>query len=203
MNKLEIHPVFDKMLLREDREKLLNQRSVMIWFTGLSGSGKSTLSIALEKELHARGFLCRLLDGDNIRSGINKNLTFSEEDRLENIRRIAEVSKLFVDSGVITIAAFISPTDAIRDMAKKIIGEENFMEVFVSTPIEVCEQRDIKGLYEKARRGEIKEFTGISSPFDAPQNPTLSIDTSKLKLEESVAMLLKIVLPRITISNNK
>lgn len=199
MNKLEIHPVFDRMLTRKDRETLLNQRSVMIWFTGLSGSGKSTLSIELEKELHSRGFLCRLLDGDNIRSGINKNLTFSEEDRLENIRRIAEVSKLFVDSGIITIAAFISPTDTIRDMAKEIIGEENFMEVYVSTPIETCEKRDIKGLYEKARRGEIKEFTGISSPFEAPKNPAISIDTSKIDIEDSVEMLLKIVLPRIII----
>lgn len=199
MNNLEIHPVFDKMLTREDREEMLNQRSVMIWFTGLSGSGKSTLSIALEKELFARGFICRLLDGDNIRSGINKNLTFSDADRIENIRRISEVSKLFVDSGIVTIAAFISPTNQMRELARDIIGKENFMEVFVSTPIEECERRDIKGLYAKARRGEIKDFTGVSSPFEEPANPTISIDTTNKGIEESVERLLEIVLPKITL----
>ena len=169
----------------------------MIWFTGLSGSGKSTIAIALERELHKRGLLCRILDGDNIRSGINNNLGFTEADRIENIRRIAEVSKLFVDTGIITIAAFISPSNDIREMAANIIGKDDFLEVYVSTPIEECERRDVKGLYAKARRGEIKNFTGISAPFEAPAQPVLVLDTSALSLEESVNKLLELILPRI------
>ena len=169
----------------------------MIWFTGLSGSGKSTIAIALERELHKRGLLCHILDGDNIRSGINNNLSFTEADRIENIRRIAEVSKLFVDTGIITIAAFISPSNDIREMAANIIGKDDFLEVYVSTPIEECERRDVKGLYAKARRGEIKNFTGISAPFEAPAQPALVLDTSALSLEESVNKLLELILPRI------
>ncbi len=192
-----IYPIFDRMLQREDRESLLKQRGTMIWFTGLSGSGKSTLAIALERELYKRGILCRILDGDNIRSGINNNLGFSEADRTENIRRIAEISKLFVDCGIVTIAAFISPTNAIRAMAAGIIGAEDFLEVYVSTPIEECEKRDVKGLYAKARRGEIKEFTGISSPFEVPEGAFISIDTSKQPLEASVKTLLEAILPHI------
>ncbi len=192
-----IYPIFDKMLQRNDREALLKQRGIMIWFTGLSGSGKSTLAIALERELYRRGILCRILDGDNIRSGINNNLGFSEADRTENIRRIAEVSKLFVDCGIVTIAAFISPTHAIRKMAADIIGWEDFLEVYVSTPIEECERRDVKGLYAKARRGEIKEFTGISSPFEAPDDAFVSIDTTRQPLEESVRILLEAIEPKI------
>ena len=165
--------------------------------TGLSGSGKSTIAIALERELHKRGLLCRILDGDNIRSGINNNLGFSAADRVENIRRIAEVGKLFVDTGVITLAAFISPNNDIRKMAASIIGEDDFMEVYVSTPIEECERRDVKGLYAKARKGEIANFTGISAPFEAPEHPALSLDTSVLTLEESVNQLLEIILPKI------
>ena len=193
-----IYPIFEKMLKRKDREALLKQKGIMIWFTGLSGSGKSTLAIALERELYKQGILCRILDGDNIRSGINNNLGFSEADRTENIRRIAEVSKLFVDCGIVTIAAFISPTHAIRRMASEIIGEDDFLEVYVSTPIEECERRDVKGLYAKARRGEIKEFTGISSPFDAPDHPFISIDTSRQSLADSVKILLEAVSPKIT-----
>ena len=196
-NNNNIYPIFDRMLAREDKEELLKQRSVMIWFTGLSGSGKSTIAIALERELHKRGLLCRILDGDNIRSGINNNLGFTEADRIENIRRIAEVSKLFVDTGIITIAAFISPSNDIREMAANIIGKDDFLEVYVSTPIEECERRDVKGLYAKARRGEIKNFTGISAPFEAPAHPALTLDTSALSLEESVNKLLEIILPRI------
>lgn len=192
-----IYPVFDRMLSRQDKEKLLAQRSVMIWFTGLSGSGKSTIAIALERELHQRGLLCRILDGDNIRSGINNNLGFTEADRIENIRRIAEVSKLFVDTGIITIAAFISPSNDIREMAANIIGKEDFIEIYVSTPIEECERRDVKGLYAKARRGEIKNFTGISAPFEAPRHPALTLDTSVLSLEECVDKILKLIVPRI------
>ena len=185
-----IYPIFDQMLSREDKEALLGQRGVMLWFTGLSGSGKSTVAVALERELHRRGRLCRILDGDNIRSGINANLGFSEADRKENIRRIAEVSKLFVDTGIITIAAFISPTEEMRQMAAEIIGRNDFKEIYISTPLEECERRDVKGLYAKARLGEIKNFTGISAPFEAPMNPDLSIDTSAVSLEESVRMLL-------------
>ena len=197
-NNNNIYPIFDRMLTRADKEELLNQHSVMIWFTGLSGSGKSTIAIALERELQKRGLLCRILDGDNIRSGINNNLGFSEEDRVENIRRIAEIGKLFVDTGIITIAAFISPNNDIREMAANIIGKENFLEIFVSTPIEECERRDVKGLYAKARRGEIKNFTGISAPFETPANPALSIDTSKLSVKESVNKLLELILPKIS-----
>ena len=193
-----IYPIFEKMLQRKDREALLKQKGIMIWFTGLSGSGKSTLAIALERELYKQGILCRILDGDNIRSGINNNLGFSEADRTENIRRIAEVSKLFVDCGIVTIAAFISPTHAIRRMASEIIGEDDFLEVYVSTPIEECERRDVKGLYAKARRGEIKEFTGISSPFEAPEHPFISIDTSRQSLADSVKILFEAVSPKIT-----
>ena len=193
-----IYPIFEKMLQRKDREALLKQKGIMIWFTGLSGSGKSTLAIALEGELYKQGILCRILDGDNIRSCINNNLGFSEADRTENIRRIAEVSKLFVDCGIVTIAAFISPTHAIRRMASEIIGEDDFLEVYVSTPIEECERRDVKGLYAKARRGEIKEFTGISSPFEAPEHPFISIDTSRQSLADSVKVLLEAVSPKIT-----
>ena len=136
------------------------------------------------------------MDGDNIRSGINNNLGFSEEDRVENIRRIAEVGKLFVDTGIITLAAFISPNNALRRMAAEIIGKEDFIEVYVSTPIEVCEQRDVKGLYARARRGEIKDFTGVSAPFEAPEHPDLSLDTSVLTLEESVGKLIELILKR-------
>lgn len=196
-----IYPIFDRMLGREEKEQLLGQRSVMVWFTGLSGSGKSTIAIALERELHQRGLLCRILDGDNIRSGINNNLGFSPEDRVENIRRIAEVSKLFVDTGIITIAAFISPNNELREMAARIIGKNDFLEVYVSTPIEECERRDVKGLYAKARRGEIKEFTGVSAPFEAPADPALTLDTSVLSLEQSVGRLLDLILPRVVVSN--
>ena len=143
-----IYPIFDRMLGRSDKETLLGQRGLMVWFTGLSGSGKSTIAIALERELHRRGLLCRILDGDNIRGGINNNLGFSPEDRVENIRRIAEVGKLFVDTGIITLAAFISPSDESRRMAASIIGKDDFLEIYVSTPLEECERRDVKGLSE-------------------------------------------------------
>lgn len=195
-----IYPIFDKMLGRSDKEVLLGQRGIMIWFTGLSGSGKSTVAIALERELQKRGLLCRILDGDNIRSGINNNLGFSAEDRVENIRRIAEIGKLFVDTGIITLAAFISPNNDIREMAARIIGKEDFMEIYVSTPLEECERRDVKGLYAKARRGEIRNFTGISAPFEAPEHPALSLDTSVLSVEESVNQLLALILPKVTIN---
>lgn len=188
-----IYPIFDRMLSRHDKEQLLGQKGVMLWFTGLSGSGKSTVAIALERELQKRGLLCRILDGDNIRTGINANLGFSADDRRENIRRVAEVAKLFVDTGIITIAAFVSPTEDLRNLAQHIIGKDDFKEIFISTPIEECERRDVKGLYARARRGEVKNFTGISAPFEAPLHPALSLDTSKLSLEESVAQLLQLL----------
>lgn len=188
-----IYPIFDRMLSRSDKEQLLGQRGTMLWFTGLSGSGKSTIAIALERELHKRGLLCRILDGDNIRTGINANLGFSAEDRRENIRRVAEVGKLFVDTGIITIAAFVSPTEELRQIAEHIIGEEDFKEIYISTPIAECERRDVKGLYARARRGEVKNFTGISAPFEAPEHPALSLDTSVLSLEESVNKLLQLL----------
>ncbi len=192
-----IYPIFDKMLSRADKEVLLGQRGLMVWFTGLSGSGKSTVAIALERELHARGILCRILDGDNVRSGINNNLGFSAEDRVENIRRIAEVARLFVDTGIVTIAAFISPSNALREMAAEIIGKDDFVEVYVDTPLSVCEERDVKGLYKKARTGEVKNFTGISAPFEAPEHPALRLDTSKLTIQQSVGKLLELIMPMI------
>ena len=189
-----IYPIYEKMMTRSDKEQLLGQRGVMVWFTGLSGSGKSTVALGVERELHKRGILCRILDGDNIRSGINKNLGFSADDRKENIRRIAEIGKLFVDTGVVTLSAFISPTNESRHMASEIIGADDFREVYVSTPLEVCEQRDVKGLYARARRGEIKDFTGVSAPFEVPEHPALTLDTSVLTLEESVTKGLELIL---------
>lgn len=189
-----IYPIYEKMMTRSDKEQLLGQRGVMVWFTGLSGSGKSTVALGVERELHKRGILCRILDGDNIRSGINKNLGFSADDRKENIRRIAEIGKLFVDTGVVTLSAFISPTNESRRMASGIIGADDFREVYVSTPLEVCEQRDVKGLYVRARRGEIKDFTGVSAPFEVPEHPALTLDTSVLTLEESVNKVLELIL---------
>lgn len=192
-----IHTIFDRMQGRSEKEHLLGQHGIMVWLTGLSGSGKSTLAIGLEQRLHNMGYLCRILDGDNIRSGINNNLGFSREDRMENIRRIAEVGKLFVETGIITIAAFISPDNAIREMAAGIIGREDFIEVYVSTPLEECERRDVKGLYAKARKGEIKQFTGVDSPFEAPSSPAIAVDTTGKAVDESVDKLLKVILPRI------
>lgn len=182
------------MLPRSTREELLGQRGMMIWFTGLSGSGKSTVALGVERELHRRGLLCRILDGDNIRSGINAGLGFTADDRRENIRRIAEVGKLFVDTGIITLAAFVSPTNEYRQMARDIIGANDFFEVYVSTPLEECERRDVKGLYARARRGEVKDFTGISAPFEAPEHPALSIDTSMQPLDVSVEQVLTLIL---------
>lgn len=196
-----IYPIFDRMLGRADKEALLGQRGLMVWMTGLSGSGKSTLAIAVERELQRRGILCRILDGDNIRTGINSNLGFSEADRRENIRRIAEVARLFVDTGIVTIAAFISPSEELRRMAAAIVGEADFFEIYVSTPLRVCEERDVKGLYAKARRGEIGHFTGVSAPFEIPSAPAMTIDTSAQPLGESVADILGHILPRINKQN--
>ena len=191
-----IYPIYDRMLGRSAKEELLGQRGILVWFTGFSGSGKSTVALGVERELHAKGILCRILDGDNIREGINNNLGFSAEDRKENIRRIAEIGKLFVHTGVVTLACFVSPTREIRQMAREIVGADDFLEVFVSTPIEECERRDVKGLYARARRGEVKDFTGISAPFEAPDSPALSIDTSVLSLEDSVNAVLSLIMEK-------
>lgn len=192
-----IYPIYDRMMTRQDKESLLGQRGIMIWFTGLSGSGKSTVAMGVERELHAQGILCRILDGDNVRAGINNNLGFSAEDRIENIRRIAEIGKLFVQTGVVTLACFVSPTNDIRQMAREIVGKEDFLEVYISTPIEECERRDVKGLYARARKGEVKNFTGISAPFEAPVSADIDIDTSKIPLEESVKTLTDLIIKRV------
>jgi adenylylsulfate kinase len=180
-----IHPIFDRLITRDEREQRLNQRSKVLWLTGLSGSGKSTIAQQLERLLFSEGYFAQVLDGDNIRMGISNNLGFSVADREENIRRIAEVAKLYLHSGVITVASFISPTREIRDLARQVIGPEDFIEIYINAPLEVCEQRDVKGLYAKARKGEIKGFTGIDSPYEPPVQPALEIRTDKMSLEDS------------------
>ncbi len=175
---------------KEDRLALMKQKGVTVWLTGLSGSGKSTIAVEIEHALLENGHQAYILDGDNVRHGLNKNLGFSPEDRTENIRRIGEVSKLFTHANIITITAFISPYRLDRDEARKLQGEGEFIEVYVKCPVEVCEERDTKGLYKKARAGEIKEFTGISAPYEEPDNAELTLDTSKLSVEESTRAIL-------------
>ncbi|MGR3303494.1 MAG: adenylyl-sulfate kinase [Candidatus Scalindua sp.] len=177
-------------IIKEDRVKLLNQKGVTIWLTGLSGSGKSTIAVELEHALIENRHQAYILDGDNIRHGLNKNLGFSPEDRTENIRRIGEVAKLFTDAGIITIAAFISPYREDRDAVRKLLNDGEFIEVYVKCPLDVCEERDTKGLYKKARAGDVKDFTGISAPYEEPLNPELTIDSSKLTVEESTRAVL-------------
>lgn len=185
-----ISPVFDKMLCRADKEKFLNQRGFCIWMTGLSGSGKSSLATELEKQLLRMGYFTKLLDGDNVRTGINSNLGFSENDRVENLRRIAEINRLFLENGIITINSFISPTNKLRDSVKSIIGESDFYLVYIKAPLTVCEKRDVKGFYKKARAGGIPDFTGISAPFDIPLNPFLTVDTEMFTIDECIKILL-------------
>ncbi len=193
-----IYPIKTKVS-KEEREDLLKQRAVLVWFTGLSGSGKSTLAVQLEAQLYALGYKTYLLDGDNIRAGLNKDLSFSDEGRMENVRRIGEVSKLLLDAGVVVLSAFISPFNADREQVKEIVGIENYIEVFVDTPIEVCEQRDVKGLYKKARAGEIKNFTGIDSPYEKPINPHVVVPKHQMNVDDSLDLLLKFITPRITL----
>jgi adenylylsulfate kinase len=197
----DIYPVFDWILMRKSKEKLLNQRARVIWMSGLSCAGKSTVAAGLERELFKRGYLTQILDGDNIRMGLNKNLSFTKEDRIENLRRIAELSKLFVNCGIITINSFISPTEESRKSAKSIIGDNDVIEVYINAPIEVCEQRDTKGLYKKARQGLIKNFTGIDSLFEPPQNPDIEIRTDLLTIKESIDKLVKFILPLVEYKN--
>ena len=177
-------------ITKEDRIKLMKQKGVTIWLTGLSGAGKSTIAVELEHALLENRHQAYILDGDNIRHGLNKNLGFSPEDRSENIRRIGEVAKLFTDANIITITAFISPYKQDRDNARKLQREGEFIEVYVKCPLDVCEQRDTKGLYKKARAGEVKEFTGISAPYEEPLNPEITIDTSKMSVEEAARVIL-------------
>jgi adenylylsulfate kinase len=194
-----IHSIKHTLLQKADKEKLLKQRAIVLWMTGLSGSGKSTLARALENDLYEKGYFTKLLDGDNLRTGINNNLGFSEADRMENIRRAAEVAKLFLENGEVVICSFVSPTDEIRSLAKSIIGEQDYYEVFVNASFEECAKRDVKGLYKKALNGEIKNFTGLDAPFDAPQNPFLEIKTADEEFEISRQKLLTKVLEAVKI----
>jgi len=177
-------------ITKEDRVKLLNQKGATIWLTGLSGSGKSTIAVELEHALIENKHQAYILDGDNIRHGLNKNLGFSPEDRTENIRRIGEVARLFTEANIITIAAFVSPYREDRDNVRKLLGHGEFVEIYVKCSLEVCETRDTKGLYKKARAGEVKDFTGISAPYEEPLNPELTIDSSMLSVEESTRSIL-------------
>jgi adenylylsulfate kinase len=192
-----IFPSNEKMVQRSEKEERLNQTARVIWFTGLSGSGKTTLATALEQRLFNKGFLTQVLDGDNIRAGINNNLGFSPDDRTENIRRIAEISKLFTHCGVITICALVSPTPELRAIVKSILDTDDYIEIFVNTPLKVCEERDTKGLYAKARSGQISQFTGIDAPYNPPVHPFLSIDTTNKTVEECVDYIEKNILPLI------
>jgi adenylylsulfate kinase len=184
-----IHPIFDQIADKASKEKIAGQTGFSVWMTGLSGSGKSTIARYLERKLHQKSVLVKLLDGDNLRTGLCKDLGFSEEDRWENIRRVAEVNKLFNDVGLLTVNSFVSPTLSLRQMARDIIGADSFYEVYVNAPLEVCEQRDVKGLYQKARAGEIKDFTGIHQAFEAPEAPALELRTDLLNVEECVESL--------------
>ncbi len=190
-----LHPIFDRSLSKSEKESLLHQNGCVLWMTGLSGSGKSTIAIGLERRLHDEGILTRLLDGDNMRTGLNSNLGFSHEDREENIRRVAETAKLFIECGVVTICSFVSPTISIRKMARDIIGSENFCEVFVSASFDTCAKRDVKGLYRKALKGEIKDFTGLDAPFEPSEKPFITINTEKEDVTASVNKLFEAVLP--------
>lgn len=192
-----IHPIFETVLQRADKEALLEQHSAVLWMVGLSGSGKSTIARALERKLHEKGYLTQLLDGDNMRTGLNNNLGFSEEDRKENLRRSAEAAKLFMNAGLITICSFISPTAAVREQAQEIIGKDDFLELSVKCSFEACANRDVKGLYKKALNGEIKNFTGLDAPFELPQAPWLEVNTEEQSLEECVEAIYKQLSQRI------
>lgn len=193
----EIHPTFDRILQRGDKESMLRQRGISVWMSGLSGSGKTTIAAAVERKLADRGILTQVLDGDNMRTGICNDLGFSEEDRIENIRRIAEVSKLFVNCGIVTINCFVSPTRHIRALAKSIIGADDLVEVYVNTSLEECEKRDVKGLYKKARSGKIKNFTGLDAPYEAPEMPDVDVPTAGRSVEECADQVLAAIIGRI------
>lgn len=192
-----IYPVFDKMLPREAKEELLGQKGCVIWMYGLSGSGKSTLANLLERRLHEDGRFVKVLDGDNVRSGLNSNLGFTDEDRLENIRRVSEVAKLFADAGVIVITSFITPKNDLRRLARNVLGDEDLLEVYVKASFETCAERDPKGLYQKVKAGEVKHFTGKDSSFEEPERPDLIIDTEAFSEEECLARLLEAACEKI------
>lgn len=192
-----LYPVFDRMLPRAAKEELLGQSGCVIWMHGLSGSGKSTLAHRLERELHAAGRLVKALDGDNVRTGLNRNLGFSDEDRLENIRRVAEVAKLFAECGVVVIASFITPNNELRRLARGIVGDDDLLEVYVRASYETCAARDPKGLYAKVKAGEVKRFTGRDSGFEEPERPDLVVDTESLDKDACLALLLGAALGRI------
>lgn len=185
------------MFKKSEKEKLIKQQGIVIWFTGLSGSGKTTLANALEKRLHKAGYLTQWLDGDKVRKNLNKDLGFTEKEREENIRRVSEVTRLFVNCGIICLNSFITPTEKMRNMARKIIGEANFLEVFIDTPIEICRERDTKGLYQKAYAGVIPDFTGVSSVFEVPENPDITIHSDTSSLEEEVEICMSFIMQRI------
>jgi adenylylsulfate kinase len=187
-------------ITKTERRELLGQKSLILWFTGLSGSGKSTIAGRVEEMLHEQGFATYILDGDNIRTGLNKNLGFSDEDRNENVRRIGEVSKLFVDAGVIVLTAFISPFISDRKMVRDLVGKNEFIEIYVNCPLEICEQRDVKGLYKKARAGEIKDFTGINSPFEEPVNPEIEILSAQMKVDDAAEKIMRLIKSKTQLS---
>lgn len=184
------------LIMRTTKEALLRQHAHVFWMCGLSGAGKSTLAALVDAELTARGYLCLVIDGDEVRKSLNKGLGFSHDDRMENLRRVAEVARMTAGNGIITIVSFISPTRSIREMVRRIVGND-YTEVFINAPLEVCEQRDTKGLYRKAREGKINEFTGIDSPFETPENPDIEINTAQLNINESLQKLLDFILPLI------
>jgi adenylylsulfate kinase len=192
-----IYPVFSQLVSRRERQLFLNQKAATFWLTGLSGSGKTTIAKHVERELFSKGYFVQLIDGDNVRSGLCNDLGFSLSDRKENIRRIAELTKMYLRSGIICINTFVSPTIEIRALAKKIIGEEDFHEIYVNTPLEVCEMRDTKGLYKKARSGELKGFTGIDSPYEVPFNSRLVLEVEGFTVEESAEVLINYILKHI------
>ena len=191
----------DYQISKEDRQKAKSHKSFLLWFTGLSGSGKSTIANVVEQELYNLGVNTYTLDGDNIRKGINNDLSFSPEDRTENIRRIAEISNLMIDAGLVTLAAFVSPYKKDRENIKSIVKDVNFVEVYINTSVEECERRDVKGLYKKARAGEIKNMTGISAPYEAPENPDIEIETEKVSVETAVKQILDYIRPKLQLQN--
>jgi adenylylsulfate kinase len=193
----QIYPIFEQQIGRRRKEKLLGQRGLVLWLTGLSGAGKSTIAIALEKELYKKGYITMLLDGDNIRNGLSKDLSFTPKDREENTRRASEIAKIAMHNGLITICCFVSGTHKTRRMVKRIIGPKNYHEVYVNTPIEVCEERDTKGLYSKARKGYIHHFTGVNSKFEIPEHPDIVLKTEELTIKDCVKILIEYLEPRI------
>jgi len=199
MKPENIFPVTDQLVLREERQKAWGFRSAVFWFTGLSGSGKSTVAMGVEHALFAKKLWPKMLDGDNVRTGISNNLGFEPEDRSENIRRIAEVGKMLCDTNLIVLACFISPTIESRKRAKAIIGPTDFYEIYVKAPVSVCEDRDVKGLYKKARAGEISNFTGVSAPYEAPAKPDIVLDTEVESLNESRMKALNFIESKVRI----